>query len=382
MSKIQLKSKTSRRDLPARQEYYFELIHKGLHLGFRRSPKTGAETWLARILKKDGNYHRVPLGAATRQFDFKEAQAKAIDEGDEYFADPEAANSLTVSDLVRDYIKTHTPVKKNPDWERASIQRAQQVVFSRDIGNVKLADLESRHIAALQRELSAGGMGGASVNRSTAVLRAALNWGYKEGKMTGQPHKSVDRAKQKKPKLRRKFAIDQCAEVVTGAPDNLRPILTCMFYTGCRPVGARRLRVKDIELADSRVWFTSLKGDSNEDYSTYYTALSPDAVAFFRDQIAGKGDDDTVFTNSSGAAWSERNLAERFRHYRESAGLVGWDTMYVFRHSVITAVIKRGMPAAQAANEYGTSLAYIMGNYYERDDDLARKFAPSLGLAS
>ena len=206
MSKIQLKSKTSRRDLPARQEYYFELIHKGLHLGFRRSPKTGAETWLARILKKDGNYHRVPLGAATRQFDFKEAQAKAIDEGAEYFADPEAANSLTVSDLVRDYIKTHTPVKKNPDWERASIQRAQQVVFSRDIGNVKLADLESRHIAALQRELSAGGMGGASVNRSTAVLRAALNWGYKEGKMTGQPHKSVDRAKQKKPKLRRKFA--------------------------------------------------------------------------------------------------------------------------------------------------------------------------------
>ena len=41
MANVQLQSKTKREDLPARQEYYFQLTHKGLHLGFRRSPSTG-----------------------------------------------------------------------------------------------------------------------------------------------------------------------------------------------------------------------------------------------------------------------------------------------------------------------------------------------------
>ena len=101
-------------------------------------------------------------------------------------------------------------------------------------------------------------------------------------------------------------------------------------------------------------------------------------MAFFRDQVAGKGDDDFVFNNISGAPWSERNLAERFRCYREDADLKGWATMYIFRHSIITDVIKKGMPETQAAHEYGTSLGYISANYYQRDDDLARQYSPVL----
>ena len=54
MANVQLQFKTKRDGLPARQEHYFQLIHKGLHLGFRRSPSTGAETWVARITNAHG----------------------------------------------------------------------------------------------------------------------------------------------------------------------------------------------------------------------------------------------------------------------------------------------------------------------------------------
>ncbi len=226
-------------------------------------------------------------------------------------------------------------------------------------------------------------MGPDSVTRSTAVLRAALNWGHLQEYISTTPHKAVKRAKGVKGKTnaRNKFTMRQCAKVVKNAPESLQPILSCMFFCGCRPVGARRLQVKDVDLSAKKVWFTSLKGDTNEEYSSYYTTISGDALKFFKAQVKGRDPEEFVFTTKNDLQWSERNLAKAFGRYRDAAELnAGWDTMYVFRHSVITHMIKQGMPAAQVAEEYGTSLEYISKNYYERDDKLARKYSAGLTL--
>ncbi len=122
--KFQLKSKTSRKDLAAHNDPYFELIHPGLHLGFRRAPNTRGETWSlrTRIGKK---YTHESLGAVKDEFDYKQAKAKAVEREEELKQgdDPnaiKAAYTMTVSDLVRLYIEKHASVKKNPDWERLS----------------------------------------------------------------------------------------------------------------------------------------------------------------------------------------------------------------------------------------------------------------------
>ena len=51
----------------------------------------------------------------------------------------------------------------------------------------------------------------------------------------------------------------------------------------------------------------------------------PASAAFLKAQIEGKNPEDYVFTQANGQPWSERNLPERFRSYREKAELEGWD---------------------------------------------------------
>ena len=75
--KFQLKSKTSRKDLSAHNDPYYENVHKGLSLGFRRAPGTGVETWIART-RIGSKYAYEPLGAVTAFFDYKEAKAAAV----------------------------------------------------------------------------------------------------------------------------------------------------------------------------------------------------------------------------------------------------------------------------------------------------------------
>jgi len=380
MKTFNLTTKTSRKALPARHEPYPARVHTGLTLLFRKS-ESGAETWQVRA-RVYGGYKQKSLGAVSNALDYTEACDEARTQLQKWENDePEADDSLTLTQLVKQYIKANKSLKANPNWEAETTKRAKQIVYESSIGKARVSALRPKHIAALQRELAAGGMKSSSVNRSCTVVRAALNWAYREEMMTHQPHASVPRAKEGKPEARNKFTMFEVSEVIRGAPEALQPILTGMAYTGCRPVGARRLQAKDVDPKHGRVWFTSLKGDSGQ-AQKYYTTLNGAALDFFKAQIEGKNPEDYVFTQANGKPWSERNLPERFRTYREDAELEGWDTLYVIRHSVITNAIKQGIPATQAAEEYGTSIEYIQKNYFERDDSLARQYAPVLDLAN
>lgn len=379
MKTFNLTTKTSRKALTARHEPYPARVHKGLTLLFRK-PESGAETWQVRA-RVHGGYKQKSLGAVSSALDYTEACDAARDQLQKWKNDePEADESLTLTQLVKQYIEANKNLKANRNWEAETKKRAKQIVYDRKIGKVRVSALRPKHIAALQRELAAGGMKSSSVNRSCTVVRAALNWAFREEIMTHQPHASVPRAKEGKPEARHKFTMSEVSEVIRDAPESLQSILTGMAYTGCRPVGARRLQVKDVDLKHGQVWFTSLKGDSGQ-AQKYYTTLSDASAAFFKAQIEGKNPEDYVFTQANGQPWSERNLPERFRSYREKAELEGWDTLYVIRHSVITNAIKQGIPATQAAEEYGTSIEYIQKNYFQRDDSLARQYAPVLDLA-
>jgi len=379
MKTFNLTTKTSRKALAARHEPYPARIHKGLTLLFRK-PESGAETWQVRA-RVHGGYKQKSLGAVANAMDYTEACDSAREELQKWLNDEsEVDESLTLSQLVKQYIEVNKGLKANKGWEAETTKRAKQIVYGRSIGKVRVAVLRPKHIAALQRELASEGMKSSSVNRACTVVRAALNWAYREEIMSHQPHSSVPRAKEGKPEQRSKFTMPEVSEVIRGAPAPLQPILTGMAYTGCRPVGARRLQAKDVDLKHGRVWFTSLKGDSGQ-AQKYYTTLNGAALEFFKAQIAEMEPEDFVFTQANGKPWCERNLPGRFRTYREDAELEGWDTLYVIRHSVITNAIKQGIPATQAAEEYGTSIEYIQKNYFERDDSLARQYAPVLDLA-
>jgi integrase len=404
-SNIDLRTISSRRKLPPDHNPYFTPVRKGLHLGFRRAPDTGVETWLGRA-RIEGKYHHTALGGVTTEFDHATAVEALLTwekkTGEQPSEDKSTRGVMgwTVSQLLATYIDEHenSKGKAGPEWRNQLEIRASRVLHKRPhgqtqrrrndkelppmrkIATIKLRDLTAGHILELQQELQ-GEMKSSSVNRTCTSLRAAINWAWKKHNLQGNPLDGASRVTEGKPVARRKFPMDECVEVVRGSPDDLLPILTCLLYTGARPVGARRLRVGDVELDRGRVWFTSRKGKNHEE-ARYYTSLSNEAVEFLRNQIGEKRTDEFVFVTASGKPWTERNLSKAFDRYRATKGLTRWDSLYCFRHSAITFAIKQGMPAPQAAAEYGTSLQYIQENYFERDDDLARSFSPSLRRAS
>ena len=362
---------------------------------FRRAPGTGAETWTARRKKDNRDYEQKSLGAVATDYDYRDAAEAARKWDEEQTATGDSSDhkvlKWTVEKVCKEYIKAHKKTKANLDWERQVNIRVNNLLSlpttnkpdrkPRTIASTTLGILQSGQISALQRELSASGMKSASVNRSMAPIVAALNWAMQEHGLKVNPLSQYKRQTVVNARRRRKFSMEDCSEVVSRAPESLKPILTCMFYTGCRPVGARRLKVGDIDLKEKKVWFRSLKGKANSEYSTYYTSLNPEAIKFFRKQIKGREADEYVFTQDNGNQWGERNLAKSFGAYRKKGKLDEWGTLYHFRHSVITHVLKAGMPSIQAAAEYGTSLEYLEKNYFERDDAKAMTFSPIMSAA-
>ncbi|MEP6388500.1 MAG: site-specific integrase [Halioglobus sp.] len=392
---VNLRTPTSRKKLPADNNPYFERVTTGVYLGFRRSPGTGAETWLGRY-RKDSKNKQIALGNVA---DLSHAEAlekltkdrnadldgKAVGKGER------GVRGWTVARTVDEYIEAHKDAKKNPNWARNSRMRANNALFVRKgddlvpraIAKLRLVEVEKGDIQAMQRELAAK-MEPASINRTVVVVRAAINWAVEEKKLKIKPLEGAKRAKEpKKPKApRAKFPIPDCIQMIEAAPDFLQPILRCQLYTGCRPVGARRLVVEDVDLEGRKVWFTSLKGDDNQAFHRYYTSLSDEAAEFFADQIEGKEPTDPVFTNKAKQPWQETNLSKVFRNFRKRhEDHAKWKTMYSLRHSVITYVLLNGMTPSQAAEEYDTSLEYIEKNYNERNDDRARAAVPSMRIA-
>jgi integrase len=409
MKGIDLRSKSSRKPLAPNQNPYFESVHKGVHLGFRRAPGTLTETWLGRY-RVNGKYVPVALGAVTKDFDHREAVEALLAKVKDAQANPEPTDKpklrkvainpvvprekgapkrkkgdtvereeikltvTTVWDLVLVYIDQTYPSRLNPNWEAESTKRARQVVFEQPIGKVRLTDVRARHITALQRDLRKEGMSGASVNRATTILRAALNWGLVEEYLTHRPLAGVKRLPEATVK-RKKFRPADCVEFIKGAPESLQPILSCMFYTACRPVAARRLQVQDVDLDGGVITFKSLKGSDNENFKTYSTHIAGAGLEFFRNMVEGRDPEEYVFLSATGVQWAERNLAKAISGYRSKKGLdKEWDA-YSFRHAIISHNVNQGMAESLAADQYGTSLQYIHENYFEADPAQARQFA-------
>ena len=65
-----------RRTLKPRNNPYYVQLYKGVHLGYRKAPRTKTETWSARVRNGTGYKHRA-LGPVTAENDYRVAEEAA-----------------------------------------------------------------------------------------------------------------------------------------------------------------------------------------------------------------------------------------------------------------------------------------------------------------
>lgn len=372
-----LTTKAKRAKLAPNHKPYWQQIRKGLHLGFRKSPDSSAETWQVRE-RINGRY----VFAALRADDYPAALRLALAQSDQWNekgVEQKATKgplSWTLSECVDYYIQNDP--KRLDDEERRHRRertlRSNALRFFGELAEKKLGQVTDNDIKRRQDGL-ANEIAAKSVNRNYAAARSAVTFVCKRHKLNQNPFDGVERLPQDDSAQVVKFTIPEAVAVVTGAPEPLQPILRGLLYTGARPIAMRTLRARDVDLRYGRLNIVSLKGRK---LKSGYVSLSDEALAFFQEQIKDKAASDYVFTSENGKQWTTNNLRVRFNRYRDEAMLAdGWD-LYSFRHSRINAAVLSGMPTMQAAKEFLTSAEFIEKNYSGRDDDLARRFVPSL----
>jgi integrase len=246
------------------------------HLGYRRN-KTGGGSWVARFY--DGErYIKHTLGSAADErppdgasvLNFSEAQDKART----WFAEqarraaglePEDAEPYTVARCLGDYLDWYAAHRKSA----ATTRYAVEAHILPALGDKEAAMLTTTAIRRWHQGLAAqparvrsakGRPPGerstdrpeherkrrATANRVLAILKAALNFAYREGRIPSdeawrrmKPFRGVDA-----PRIRF-LDQDEIARLFNACEPDFRPLVEAALLTGCRYGEIVRSRVSD-----------------------------------------------------------------------------------------------------------------------------------------
>jgi integrase len=369
-----LETRTARLKLPAAKKPVFVKVGPRVGLGYRRTQSAG--TWVARVADgKGGNWTK---GFATAD-DIDEADGNAI------------LTFWQAQDRARAIARASRPGEED-DGKPVTVARALDryeadlKTRSADAGNVArvrqhLPDtLANKNVALLtMRELKKWRDGlfkhlaPASVNRTTGVLKAALNLaasqdefivnrqGWNNGLATipdAQASRNV-------------ILEDQCIRTVIAEAHRESAefglLVEVAAVTGARVSQLARLKVEDLQgdRADARLMMpTSRKGRGQKKITHRPVPILTSLVTRLRLVVADRPSSASLLVKPSGEPWSKSDHSRLFRRAATRANLDPAEvTIYALRHSSIVRQILAGVPLRVVAVNHDTSVAMIERTY-------------------
>lgn len=418
MSKLtDLATPTSRARLPvlAYNNPHFRFLSPGRALGYRpHEGRSGSGSWIARYtIPGEKRYVRHAIGTADderRQPDgetvlsFEQAVRKVQEWCDDQERkakglDPKDRKPYTVGRAMADYL----------DWMRANAkapQQAEQVSRTHvlpKLADVEVADLSAARLRAWHKGIadsppmrrSAEGeepnMGSLdtpedrrkrrnTANRALSVLKAALNFAFREGKVASdaewrrvKPYKGVD-----VPRLRY-LDTDAAVRLLNACEPDFRRLVRGALLTGCRYGELIRLRVSDFTAAPS----PSLRLEDTKSGKGRHVFLGDEGAAFFADVTAGRPAGERLFLRADGEPWGRSNQTRRMREACTVAR-VEPVSFHALRHSYASLYLMNGGDLADLAEQLGHAdtrmTSRVYGHLASRyRAERARQHEPKLG---
>lgn len=374
-------SKVGKRDeLKMRREPHWQRLHAGCSLGYRRSKRGGAGTWIARAYDPDAlKYHHKSLGdfgdlppnerflAAKKE---AELLAELVAAGGEVRRKVE-----TVADACHEYLK------ERPGKIAEGVFRRH--VFGDAVARIHLDKLRRHHVrewrkrledcpAAISRtkegEKRTKVRAPSTVNRDMAPFRAALNRFLAPGAPNTdaawqealRPFKNADK--------RRTLYLDkrQRGLLLANVPEDSRPFIRALCLLPFRPGSMAALSVGDF---DKRTAELTIRQDKSDDGRRI--VVSRQAASLFVDQIKDKLPGALMFTRANGLAWDRNSWGDAIEIGAKQAQLPRGTTAYTLRHSTITDLVTAGLPLLTIAQISGTSAEMIERHYGHLTRDTA-----------
>lgn len=341
-------------------------------MGYRPAKREGRGSWFARAYDEDaGKYRRKALGhygSLTGHDVFSSARKDAEAFAEEVEAGGWRAEQLeTVADACRAYLA------ERPGQIARGVFRRH--VFSDVIGRVKLRKLRRHHLQAWRKRLedapaliTRNKQGNvltkvrslSTVNRDMAPFRAAL------GRVLSPGTPNTDAAWQEALKpargvgRRRELYLDRTerARLLEAVAADAEPFVRALCLLPLRPGAVAALTAGQF---DRRTRTLTVGKDKNNRPRQITTP--PSLSDFLAGQCANKLPLAPMFARADGVPWSKDKWKDPIKEAVIAAGLPVNATAYTLRHSVITDLVRGGLPILTVGQLADTSVAMIEQHY-------------------
>jgi site-specific recombinase XerD len=371
-----------RKALPPRRDPYFVPIDGIPHasLGYRKIGEAGTDhgTWVARVRaeRADGSlgYTFEALGAHPDHHAAAKAARAWLELRSKGVTDTDVLIRKVCSDFA-DTVETSRVNKGAARPKHAHVLRQQfkNWVDNDPIGAVKLSKLTKAHVLDWRQRLEstpdATGKQrtGMSINKEMSGLRSALNWAMKDREMIADdrawrlPLRPIPNAAKARTlyltSAERKLLLD-------AVQRDLQPLVKAMLLVPARPSALAALTVADYE---RRLALVTFPKDKTANATGRQLQLPPLAGKLFEAHCKDKLPGALIFPNASGEQWTAHQWKKPIRLAAKAAfpmkSPARKTTMYVLRHSVITDLLRSGVPVALVAQWAGTSIVEIQKHY-------------------
>lgn len=394
-----LRTRQQRLKLPEQKEPHWEQLLPGLHLGYYRP----GHTWWVRSLKAGTKiYCKAKLGVADDHaeadrsdvLDFYQAQEKAK-EWQRQLAGPRTSAPVTLADAIGDYLEWF---KLNGKSLRDTSYAIHAHILPK-LGAMKLVELNTeilnKWLAGLAKEpirnrgkrihidLSDPEMlrrRKATANRILTVLKAALNYAYREGKAASddawrrvKPFRSVDAAKI------RYLSVAEAQRLLNGCDPDFRDLVRGALLTGCRYGELTKMTVNDYTATAGAIHVRDPKSRQSR-----HVPLTDEGREWFERWIAGRLGDAFIFTRSDGLPWDRAHQSRRMKDACARASIEPALSFHELRHTYASFLATAGVSDQVIAAALGHSDTRMTVKHYAHLKpsyvaDTLRAHLPNLG---
>lgn len=370
-------------------EPHWQRLRFGCFVGYRPSKRGGKGTWFARAYDPDTvKYSRKALGdygAVAGHDVFAQAKrdaekwAEAVETGASQ-SDNAPTKIETVADACREYLK-HKP---------GSIAEGvfRRHVYSDPIAKMKLDKLRRHHLRDWRKRLEEAPAllsrnkkgekrtkmrSTSTVNRDMVPVRAALRAMLPLGTPGTdaawhealKPIRNADR--------RRGLYLDrdERRRLLETTSAEAEPFVRALCLLPLRPGAVAALTAGDWDKKTETLTIGKDKTGPRK------IGVPPIVAAFLAAQTKDKLSAAPLFARADGRAWNKDAWYDPIREAAAAARLPSGTSAYTLRHSVITDLVRGGLPVLTAAQLSGTSVVMIEKHYGhlvrgDAEDALAR----------
>lgn len=407
-----LETRTARARLPIGPKPYFRRLEIGFHLGYRRLSNGG--TWIARRFAQDGRYREIRLGVSDDTqdadgvsiLDYGQAQKTAREWWGAEMRREEGHNTLvgpyTVSDATKEYLKAF---ERRGGKSVYATTRAAETHILPSLGSTLVAKLTTKKIENWHhniaeslakvrtkpgrkqnhRKLDKSSDGvrkrRATANRILTVLKAALNYAWKQGHVASddawrrvRPFRAVETA-------RIRYLTDaECVRLVNGCERVFRNLVRGALLTGCRYSELAAMCAADFNPDAGVVTIRDSKAGKPR-----HTVLTDEGQRLFATLTAGKLGDNPIFVRADGGTWGKSHQLRPMLQACQRAKIKPAVSFHVLRHTHGSALAMHGVPMGVIAEQLGHAdtrmtekhYAHLSGGYVA---DTIRAHFPTLGI--